>query len=66
MQVHRYSEYVAVHLTGKTVYLTTEEASAIADAMVQCVDDIELNTMAYSEFKTFTIDASGERHRICN
>jgi hypothetical protein len=61
MQVHRYSEWVAVHLTGKTVYLTTDEAAAIGDAMIQCVDDIELNPMIRSEFKTFTIDATGER-----
>ena len=58
MQVHRFHDQVAIHLSGDTVYLTSKQASILADAIVECVDDIELNKFTDSEFKTvnFYID----------
>ena len=42
-QIHRFHDKVAIHIgDSSTIYLTPKVALAIANAMIECVDDIDL------------------------
>ena len=61
-RIHRFNKQVAVHLhEGKTIYLTTSMAFAVANAMTAAASDICMNDLAQdSKFKTVEIEQLSE------
>ena len=53
-QIHRYGDKVAIYIgTGQTVYLTPEEAKAIAKVLNACARNVkEEPKFSHSNFKT--------------
>lgn len=61
-QVHRFRDFVAVHVgDGRTVYLKPEEARAIASAMQDCAADVTACKFTESDFKTARFEFEGEK-----
>lgn len=66
--VHRFNRFAAVAflgVDGPTLYLTPEDAAALAQALQECADDIRtLPNFAESQFSTAEIALSngGSRH----
>lgn len=54
-QVHRFHSTVAISLgTGKTAYLMPDDAKAIAEAILEGVEDIEMYPkFSQGQFRTF-------------
>lgn len=62
-QVHRFRESVAAYFRpakgkGATVYMTPDDARAMAAALIACADDVENRSFALSEFRTVEIKPS--------
>lgn len=55
-QIHRFHEDVAIYLnTGKTIYLSVDEAKQISQAIDDCVVDINNCKYRDSKLKTFSM-----------
>lgn len=62
MQIHRFNDKVAIYLgTGKEIYLTSDQARLISEAIDSCAVDIERKKFTESTFRTQSFDFKGGR-----
>lgn len=62
-QIHRFRDKVAAYLgTGELVYLTADEAEALAHALLNCSEDVRDRSFTASAFVTEEFKFDGGRN----